>query len=69
MRLREHNYAQSGIYFVTICTANRRHALGKIVEGVMVLSPVGQMVEDAWKRLPQILDSVDLDEFLSLIHL
>jgi putative transposase len=32
------DYGRNGLYFITICTANREHYFGKIVNGKMILS-------------------------------
>jgi hypothetical protein len=39
-RLKNWNYAQSAAYFVTICTANRKHFFGKIENKEMILSEI-----------------------------
>ena len=43
-RLRGWNYAQSGHYFITIVTCGRKHLFGKIVDGQMILNPIGEIV-------------------------
>lgn len=48
-RWRVHDYRRSGLYFVTICTADRRPVFGKVVDGAMVLSPLGQIAEAEWE--------------------
>jgi REP element-mobilizing transposase RayT len=63
-RLPGYDYSQPGYYFVTICTHRRRCCLGEVVEGVMRLSELGEVVQDAWKDLPQHYTYVNLDEFV-----
>ena len=48
-RLRDYDYASSGAYFVAICTAQRAHLFGEIVDGEIILNDVGQIAleEDA----------------------
>jgi REP element-mobilizing transposase RayT len=41
-----------GIYFITICTKNREHYFGKITDGKMKLSKIGEIVE--YKRLKTV---------------
>ena len=36
----------AGIYFVTICTKDKRHYLGEIVDGVMSLSDIGKYLQN-----------------------
>ncbi len=43
-RLRRWNYAQSGHYFITIVTYGRKHLFGEIVDGQMILNPIGEIV-------------------------
>ena len=35
MRLKAYDYSANGAYFITICTANRRHLFGEIVEAAL----------------------------------
>jgi putative transposase len=44
------NYSQNGLYFITICTANREPILGKIVNTEMVLSSIGVIVKEEWEK-------------------
>lgn len=39
-----HDY-NSGIYFVTICSKDKRHIFGSIRNSVMIMSDVGKIVE------------------------
>lgn len=41
VRLKEHNY-NGGIYFVTMCTADRICLFGEIIEGIMYLNTLGE---------------------------
>ncbi len=47
-RLREFDYSSGHTYFVTICTRDRKHLFGSIVEGRMILNPYGSAVQGAW---------------------
>ena len=38
----------SGVYFVTVCTARREHYFGDIVGGEMVLSEMGWCAQQCW---------------------
>ena len=44
LRLKNYDYSKLGYYFITICTQNREHLYGEIVEGVMVLNVAGEMI-------------------------
>ena len=43
-RLRNYNYAQNGMYFVTLCTQNRLNLFGQIENGDLVLNDAGKDV-------------------------
>ncbi|MEP0761580.1 MAG: transposase [Chloroflexota bacterium] len=64
LRLRGHDYAEAGAYFVTVCTGGRVCLLSTIVGGEVELSAVGQIVEEEWLRTPDIRPQVRLDEFV-----
>lgn len=64
IRLPWWDYSQAGWYFVTVCTKDRRCVLGEIVEGEVVLSPAGLVVEEEWQRTATIREHVSLDEFV-----
>jgi putative transposase len=61
VRLREYDYAQPGVYFVTICAFERRKLFGRLVEFEVELSPVGRIVKDCWSSIPSMLSFVELD--------
>ena len=61
IRLRGHDYAGGGAYFVTICIHGDQFLLGKIVENEMVLDNAGKIVEVAWRDLAARFPSVALD--------
>ena len=64
IRLRGYDYAQAGAYFVTICVNERRCLFGRVEDGEMHLSPIGQIVETEWLRTGDLRANVDLDAFV-----
>src|SRR3990172_963468 len=44
-RLKEWDYSSSGYYFVTICTKNQECVFGRIADGKMVLTRIGNIVK------------------------
>jgi len=76
VRLPGYDYAQSGFYFVTVCSENKKHIFGNIINFVgvgrdrpapntlpqMKLNRAGIIIEEVWKSLPDH-HSVRLDEF------
>ncbi|MFZ2192661.1 MAG: transposase, partial [Candidatus Moraniibacteriota bacterium] len=57
------DYSQNGMYFVTICTKNREHYFGEIVNGKMILNELGKITENVWKNLPHHYLNIKLDTY------
>ena len=64
LRLPVHDYAQSGAYFITVCTYLRRCIFGHIDNGRMILNAWGRIVQEEWYRIPEIHAGVALDAFV-----
>jgi len=50
MRLPGFDYTACGVYFVTICTHERQHLLGDVVDGKFVPAPCARDLEKIWAR-------------------
>ena len=44
IRLKGYDYAQEGLYFITVCVQHRKHLFGRIENGNMELNDAGEMV-------------------------
>ena len=64
LRLKGYDYAQTGAYFVTVCTRNRDCLFGEVVDGVMRVNSHGQTVVECWKAIPEHFKHVQVDEFM-----
>jgi len=64
IRLRGYDYAESGAYFITICTRKRRQLFGEITAGRSHLNPLGWRVKQCWLAIPRHFPFVDLDAFV-----
>lgn len=72
IRLQRYDYAQPGIYFVTLCAQQRKCIFGQIVDGAIDLSPIGQCAISAWQNLPDRFTNAQLDAHVVMpnhIHL
>ena len=58
------DYKQSGIYFITICTRQREHYFGEIVNGQMKLSSIGIIANILWYEITQHATDIELGEFI-----
>ena len=63
-RLKGHDYGMNGCYYVTICTKNREHYFGEIVNEKLQLSETGKIAEQYWLDIPNHFPFVVLDEFV-----
>lgn len=63
IRLEHHDYAEDGVYFVTICTHLREWMFGEIVDDDMQLNAYGAIVMDEWQRTGA-REFVELDAFV-----
>ena len=53
-RLQSWDYSIEGFYFITICTANRAHFFGEIVQQQMQLTELGKIAESEWYRTSEL---------------
>lgn len=80
IRLKEYDYSQAGLYYITICVQNRECLFGKIVgahprgrpeegqpQGIaptMQLNDAGKMVKKEWIDIPSRFPQIQLHEFI-----
>ncbi len=57
------DYGQTAPYFITICTDNHKHTLGKISNGQFIASQAGKIVDELWHQIPQHFSYVTIDRF------
>jgi len=63
-RLKSWDYSSEGAYFITICTKGMINYFGKIVEEKVILSAIGNIVNEEWLMTGQIRKNVILDEYI-----
>ena len=63
-RLSNWDYSSNGAYFITICTAYRKHYFGNIINATMQLSSIGEFAFKCWKEIPNHFPHFYLDEFV-----
>lgn len=64
IRLKGYDYAQAGLYFVTICVQNRANIFGHISNGEMKLSYLGKIAAEEWLNTLAIRDNIALAEYI-----
>ena len=63
-RLPGYNYANTGLYFVTICVKNRECVFGRVRQGNMELSEIGEIVKEELLKTNVIRSNVQIDEWV-----
>ena len=63
IRLKEYNYSQAGLYFITICCQNRICRFGNVVDGEMMLNEFGIVAYNEWVKLSERFSNFELDVF------
>ena len=63
-RLQGYDYRNEGWYFVTICTQDRQHFFGAVVQENMCLSDIGQICHDYWQDIPIHFPDITLGEMV-----
>ena len=69
IRLKGYDYAQAGLYFITLCIENRTCLLGEIDRPdsrqlQMVMNAYGEIVKNTWLDLPNHVSNIKLHEFI-----
>lgn len=63
LRLKGYDYTRAAGYFITICTKDRKHFFGKIINKEMVLNDFGMSAHQQWQKLPDRFTHVELGVF------
>jgi putative transposase len=64
IRLQPWDYRWAGSYFITICTQDREHYFGEVVDGKMQLSQLGIIADILWYELKNRTKNMQLGEFV-----
>jgi putative transposase len=62
IRLNGYDYSASGAYFITICTHEREHLFGDIVDETIELNILGDIARSHWQQLSQHHPNIIMDE-------
>ena len=73
IRLKDYDYSEVGMYFITICIKDRIELLGQIKnEKYIELSKEGRIVDEAINKLKKAYLNIEIDEYVIMpnhIHL
>jgi putative transposase len=63
-RLKNFNYSEKGIYFVTVDIISTSQWLSRIEGGILHLLPFGEIIKKTWEDTPNHYQSCLLDEYI-----
>jgi len=63
-RLSSWDYRWAGAYFITICTPDKKHYFGEIIDNGMQLSHVGVIADVFWHEIKKHETAIELGEFV-----
>lgn len=58
------DYGSAGAYFITICTALKKHFFGAVKEGVMQYNQAGIIADVCWHEIPNHHPMITLGDFV-----
>ena len=64
LRLKNYDYSQNGMYFVTICSYQKKCFFGRIVDDEIKLSTVGEIAQRYLVDILKYYKGVSIDEFI-----
>jgi len=64
IRLPDYDYSGNSVYFITICTTERKPLFGAIRNGAMAMNEFGWIAWEEWERSAEIRREVELDVFV-----
>jgi putative transposase len=64
IRLRYYDYSQTGGYFITICTYNRKYLFGQVANQQITLNEAGDIVRRCWVKLANRFVNIELDSYV-----
>jgi putative transposase len=63
-RMQNWDYSWNAPYFITICTADRVYYFGKIINGEMHLTEIGELANKYFAEIPEHFPNVHLNAFV-----
>lgn len=63
-RLKGYDYGSEGLYFLTICAADRISLFGHITDNRMILNENGKIAQDCWLKITEHFPHTKLHEFV-----
>jgi len=69
LRLQNYDYSQNGMYFVTICTHNKKCFFGRVEDNKMKLNLAGKIIDKWWIELENKFDIISHEYVIMPNHI
>src|SRR5690606_12145179 len=66
IRLKGYDYAQSGLYFISICCQDRACVYGDIIDGQMIMNGAGKMIGRWYHELENKFPDIKCHEMVTM---
>ncbi len=63
-RLRNWDYSNTGYYYITICTSNKKKFFGEIVQGNIELTNIGKIIQTEWLKSFEMRKELSCDIYV-----
>ncbi len=63
-RLISYDYSKNGMYFITICSSDKKCLFGKILTNKIQLNKIGKIIEKAIEQINCHYDNVSVDKYV-----
>jgi len=64
VRLKNYDYAQEGLYFITICVKHHQCVFGNLIKDQMQLNEIGEIARSEWLKTADLRPYVRLHNFI-----
>lgn len=63
-RLKNYDYTRCGYYFITICTKDKKHYFGEIINNEIIYNDIGKKAYASIKDIENIYKTITIDNFI-----
>lgn len=64
IRLKDYDYSQAGMHFITICVTDMACFFGKVKDGKTILNDAGKVIEKWYLKLPSKYPDIELGDYV-----
>ena len=70
IRIKDYDYSNEGMYFITICTKNKIPLLSKIIldtvgnDALVVPKKLGNIIDECWKNIETQNENIFINEYV-----